>query len=68
MEIFPVSSEDRQFSERRIAQAVVDAALICRQELEGEDEVSWQTRQALVDAVHRNPLLTAQLFLPQYKN
>lgn len=51
----------QDFSRKRAAEAVVDAALICREE-RGEQPVSWQTRQALVEAIQRNPLLTLQLF------
>lgn len=49
---------------RRAAEAIVDAALICHEEL-GAGGLSWQARQALIEAIDHNPLLIAQLFSPQ---
>lgn len=65
-----VFSEDIQLPEvatsasRRAAEAIVDAALVCHEE-RGAGGLSWQARQALIEAIDHNPLLIAQLFSPR---
>lgn len=50
-----------EYANRRAAEAVVDAALVCRVE-RGEKPIPPEARKALIEALQRNPLLTLRLF------
>ena len=66
VEVFPELSKDKDLLDKRVAQTLVDAALICRQELY-DQHLGWEAKKALVEALQRDPLLTAQLFLPPHE-